>query len=94
MIRKDKLPRPWGDDWQQPADVRGELIEVPRGADLRIVACDDRWVLEQMGAGVQCVLSNPLTTISIASKRLIGLLSFFLIKNPPFENSKNSVKIN
>lgn len=66
MIRKDKLPRPWGDDWQQPADVRGELIEVPRGADLRIVACDDRWVLEQMGAGVQCVPSNPLTTISIA----------------------------
>lgn len=57
MILKNKLPRPWGDDWQLPDGAAAEKIEVPRGAEVRIVACGDQWVVDQMGTEVRCMPS-------------------------------------
>ena len=76
MIRKDKLPRPWGDDWQLPADARPEVIDVPRGADLRIVACGDRWVVDQMGAGVQCIPSSQFISMQMGEDSRVEFYRF------------------
>ena len=52
MIRKDKLPNPWGDDWH--LDTQPTVLDIPQGSHLQIIACTDQWVVDK--------LNTPQTT--------------------------------
>lgn len=68
MIRKDKLPRPWGDDWQRPAGVAPQVIEVPRGEHLCLVVCSDQWVVEKLGGNARILQEASDLTLTIGEE--------------------------
>ena len=49
MIRKDQLPKIWGDDWQPEPDAARQVINIGRGEQCRIVVTDEAWLLDRLG---------------------------------------------
>lgn len=67
MIRKDRLPDIWGDDWHLPSGAKAEVLEVPAGGELKVLASDEDWLTPLVDADLVRLPSLPLVEIHIAA---------------------------
>ena len=57
MIRKDQLPKIWGDDWRNAPSVEPVVVEVKANENLRLVASDEEWIFSRLEDGVRTMSS-------------------------------------
>lgn len=65
MIRKDQLPRIWGDDWKIPADTDPQLLDIPENSSSKVVITNDPWIIEMMGNKAICCPPTELLNITL-----------------------------
>lgn len=81
MIRKDQLPRVWGDNWAVDDGCTATHINIEPGQSTQIVVTEDQWLAQQLEGKAQCIAPTQLLDIhlqqgaSLQLYRLQGILT-------------------
>lgn len=67
MIRKDQLPKIWGDEWRLPEGTDPQLLPIPAGAEVKVVITDDPWTVERLAGKAVCCPSTALLKIDVVA---------------------------
>ncbi len=82
MIRKDQLPKIWGDDWRRDPSAPFEIVEVPAGETLRIVASDETWMLPRLSGDIRTMPSVPALEIRLGENAQLELYRLQGVNTP------------
>ena len=82
MIKKDQLPKIWGDDWRREPEAAFQVVEVAAGQSLRLVASDEGWLLSRLGEGVRTMPSVEALEIRLAEGAQLELYRLQGVNTP------------